>query len=94
MVGGAITASSDSEALCCALEAIYARVKPGRIIGAASFYFCRAYKNAGIAPGRGEFGSVLPAPPPGRLLVAWHRAQPFGSSRVPANFGRVAASPK
>ena len=74
-----------------ALAAYFSLVKPGCSLRAASVDFCHAYKNVGIAPGQEEFSSVLLRPPSGPLLVAQLRAQPFGSSRAPANWGRVTA---
>ena len=35
--------------------------------------------------------SILLGPPGGPLMVSRLRAQPFGSTRAPANWGRVAA---
>ena len=60
-------------------------------MNAASIDFRHAYKNVGISPGQEEFSSILLASPSGPLLVARLRAQPFGSSLAPANWGRVTA---
>ena len=51
--------------------------------------FPHAYKHVGIPVRHAGFATIILAPPSGPLHVATLRTQPFGSSRAPANWGRV-----
>ena len=83
------TAVPDSLDTFLALTSYYRLIRPGCDLRAASSDFCHAYKNVGIPPDQGRFPTVLLGPPTGPLLVSRLLTQPFGSTRAPANWGRV-----
>ena len=85
------TAVPDSLDVFFAISSYFRLLQPGCPIKAGSVDFPDAYKSVGICEGQEEFSSVLSGPPSGPLLVSRLRAQPFGSARAPANWGRVTA---
>ena len=84
------TAAPDSIGIFLALDSYYRLVKPGRELRSESCDFRHAYKNVGVPRDGGKFPTALLGPPTGPLLVAQLKTQPFGSTRAPANWGRVA----
>ena len=80
----------DSLNVFIAITSYYRLIRPGCDLLVASSDFCHAYKNVAIPRDDGLFPSVLLGPPTGPLLVAQLSVQPFGSTRAPANWGRVA----
>ena len=53
--------------------------------------FQHAYKHIPIDASQADFAYIAISPPSGKVLCAELRSQPFGSTRAPANWGRVAA---
>ena len=84
------TAVPDSLGVFLAAASYYRLIRPGCDLLAASSDFCHAYKTLGIPEDNGLFSTVLLGPPAGPLMVSRLRTQPFGSTRAPANWGRVA----
>ena len=81
----------DSKDVFLAGAAYFRLLRPACRLRAATADFCHAYKSIGLPPDKAPFASVLLGPPTGSLMVAKLRTQPFGSTRAPANWGRVTA---
>ena len=69
----------------------YHSLGPACQLRAFSVDFQHAYKHIPIDATQTAFAHIAVAPPSGDVLVAELRTQPFGSSRAPANWGRVTA---
>ena len=83
------TAVPDSLDVFLAVSSYYRLIRPGCDLLAASSDFCHAYKTLGIPEDHGLYSSILLGPPAGPLMVTRLKTQPFGSTRAPANWGRV-----
>ena len=84
------TSVPDSLGVFLSTAAYYRLLSPECNIMAAPTDFCHAYKTIGISPHQEAFTAVLLGPPSGPLQVSHLQTQPFGSTRAPGNWARVA----
>ena len=67
----------------------YSLISPNTKLLACSMDFAHAYKHIGIPKSQRDFATIILTPPGGPVHYAKLHTQPFGSSRAPANWGRV-----
>lgn len=81
----------DSMGVFSAVASYFRLLQPAREIRASTDDFCHAYKNIVTPTENAPCAAVLLGPTAGLLMVSKLRTQPFGSTRAPANWGRVTA---